>query len=192
MVSLPVSARNRKPRRLSVDEYLRLPDDGSRYELIRGQLVLSPSYFHPHGRVSLFVGAQLDGFVRQRKLGVVGIETDVVFAEGEVRRPDIHFVSRRRRSIIRSHVYGAPDLVVEITSPGNWQEDIHTKRDDYERFGVREYWVLDIADGRQRAYAWWRRAGLFHGGEVREPAIRSRVLKGFSLKLAAVWDRAAE
>lgn len=177
---------------MTAAQYMSLPDDGCKYELISGELVLSPSYSHPHGRVAGCLFALLDEFVRRKRLGVVGLDTDVVFGRTEVRRPDLHFVSARRRSIIREHVHGAPDLVVEITSPSNWQEDIYTKRDDYERFGVREYWVLDIADGRHRAYQWHLRAGLFHGGIVETPELRSRLLKGFSLKLATVWNRAGE
>jgi Uma2 family endonuclease len=177
---------------MTVADYMSLPDDGCRYELIHGELVMSPSALHPHGRVLMYIAFRLDEFVTRRGLGVVGIETDVVFGEHEVRRPDVHYISARRQSIIRGHIYGPPDLVVEVTSPENWQADLHDKRDDYERFGVREYWVIDIADGRRRAGLWYLRAGLYHGGFVEGAVLRSRILKGFSLKLGEVWKRAAE
>ena len=123
---------------------------------------------------------------------MVGIDTDVVFAEHEVRRPDLNFIAARRQSIIRGHVYGPPDLAVEVTSPGNWQDDLHDERDDYEKFGVREYWIFDIADGRRRAFQYYLKGRLYRGGLVEDAAIRSKVLKGFSLTLAPVWQRAEE
>ena len=179
-------------RRLSVARYMKLPDDGNRYELIHGELVMSPSASYAHGEVLLYVGAKLGAFVRKRGLGRVGIETDVILADGLVLRPDINFVAKRRNSIIREHVHGAPDLVIEITSPGNWQNDLHFKRREYERFGVREYWLLDVADGRNRAFFWKRSRGRFVGGLSDTTTLRSHVLKGFNLDLALVWKVASE
>jgi Uma2 family endonuclease len=191
VASTPLATR-RTRRRITVAEYMAMPDDGHKYELVHGELVMSPSYFFAHGRVAGYIFAKLDAFVSRRRLGVVGIDTDVVFAEHEVRRPDINFISARRRAIIRGHVYGPPDLAVEVTSPSNWQDDLHDKRDDYERFGVREYWVIDISDGRNRAFQFVLRGRLYHGGLVEGPGIRSHVLKGFALRLTPVWERAAE
>jgi len=168
-----------------------LPDDGRKYELFEGELIMSPSYNFGHGAAAGFVMSRIRPFVVRRSLGSVGQETDVVMEKFHtVLRPDICFIAKSRTAIIRGHIYGAPDLVIEFTSPANREYDLHEKRDLYERFGVREYWVFDIAEQRERAYQWILKSGLFHGGMVTERRIKSHVLKGFGLSLEHVWNAA--
>lgn len=182
----------RRRRRSTIAEYMAMPDDGRKHELFEGERVMSPSYNFGHGTAAGFVYTRLYGFVTRRNLGFVGQETDVVMESLDtVLRPDICFIARNRSSIIRGHIYGPPDLVVEFTSPANRERDLYEKRDLYERFGVREYWVFDIAERRDRAYQYVLRKGLFHGGAVTTPVLRCGVLKGLSLKLRDVWKAAA-
>jgi len=72
---------------------------------------------------------------------------DVVFGEGrsrEVAQPDILFIATERRSIItRAEIAGAPDIVVEVLSPGTEERDRNYKRTLYQRYGVEEYWIVD-------------------------------------------------
>lgn len=182
-----VAKKNKRNGLLTSAEYMALPDDGNRYELIFGELVMSPSARFGHGSVMAHVGGRLSDFVRSRKLGSVSVETDIVMGKHIVLRPDICFVSKRQSGIIREHIYGAPDLAVEITSPSNWQMDVFAKMHEYERFGIREYWVLDIVDQRFKAYQWCLRGKRYHGGLVQGREIKSLVLKGFKLNLEDVW-----
>ena len=175
---------------LKTAEYMALPDDGNRHELIHGELVLSPSPQFRHGAVLVCVAGQIRQFVHSRKLGWVGVETDMVMGKNLVLRPDLCFISKRRGSIIRGHIHGAPDLVVEITSPGNWQMDVFAKRHEYERFGVREYWALDIVESRNKAYQWCLRGKRYQGGLVTGRTINSRVIRGFKLNLEEAWEAA--
>ncbi|MBI5763897.1 MAG: Uma2 family endonuclease [Planctomycetes bacterium] len=175
---------------LTSAEYMALPDDGNRYELIHGELVMSPSSNFGHGSVALYVAGKMSDYARRKKLGRVTIETDVVIAKALVLRPDIAFVSSNQLAIIRGHIYGPPDLAVEITSPSNWQMDVFAKMREYERFGIREYWVLDIVDQRYKAYQWCLRGKRYHGGLVQGREIKSLVLKGFKLNLEDVWASA--
>lgn len=180
-------------RRLRIADYLELPDDGNKYELFEGELVMSPSYDFSHGRVQMLVASKLKEFAERRGLGLVGIETDTVVPRlGTVLRPDVCFVAKSRRSIIKGHLHGPPDLAVEVTSPSNWQNDVHFKRVQYERFSVREYWVLDIAERRNRAYQWYWQRGRYVGGLLDSDRLRARVPRGFSLRLKDVWKAAAE
>lgn len=187
-----IAKSHRRPRRVTVAQYMAMPDDGRRYELYHGILVMSPSAFYSHGRVILHVGGQMSEHAKKRKSGVVGIETDVVVSKDTVLRPDINFVSTRNRRVIRGHIYGPPELVVEVTSPSNWQRDVYDKRDEYERFGIKEYWVLDIAEGRKRAFQWSIRGGQYRGGQVEGPKLISTTLRGFELKLKDVWELAED
>jgi len=72
-------------------------------------------------------------------------ENDVVFSEFDVVEPDLLFVSSARQEEVLTpkHVRGAPDLVVEVGSPGTRKRDETIKRGLYERFAVSEYWVVD-------------------------------------------------
>jgi Uma2 family endonuclease len=175
---------------LTTAEYMALPDDGNRYELIHGELVMSPSASFGHSGVMIYVAGELSRFVKSHRLGSVGIETDVIMGKDLVLRPDICYISKRQSSIIRGHIYGPPDLVAEITSPSNWQMDIFAKMREYERFGIREYWAFDIVDQRYKAYQWHLRGKRYLGGLVMGRVIKSRVLKGFVLKLEEVWEAA--
>ena len=79
-----------------------------------------------------------------RSAHVFAAPFDVVFSDLDVVEPDLLYISRERAGILTDkHVRGAPDLVVEILSPGTRKTDEVTKRKLYERFDVREYWVVD-------------------------------------------------
>lgn len=184
------AARSFGSQLLTVDDYMAFPDDENRYELVHGELVMSPSALYGHGAVVVYVAGKLREFVHARKLGWVGVETDVIMGKDLVLRPDINYVSRRRGSIIRGFIYGPPDLVVEVTSPSNWQMDVFAKRHEYERFGVREYWAFDIVPEEYKAYQWYLQGGRYRGGLVTTARIKAHALKNFKLDLAEVWEAA--
>lgn len=192
MATAPARKQRQSPRKglVTVDEYMAMPDDGNRYELIHGELVMSPSGRFDHGAAVIVVAAKVRDFVYKRKLGWVTVETDVIMGKHLVLRPDISFVSNKQASIIKGHMYGPPDLAIEITSPSNRQMDVFAKRHEYERFGIREYWALDIAERRFQAYQWYLHNNEYRGGLLRSDSIKSRVLKGFVLKLDEVWEAA--
>jgi Uma2 family endonuclease len=126
-------------------DYARLQDD-RRYEVIEGKLYLTPSPRTWHQRTCGELFAALRKHVRDHDLGDVLIAPcDVVLSDTNVFQPDILFVRKNRRSIIEErYVSGAPDLVVEILSPGTKARDRKLKFPVYARFGVREMWMVDV------------------------------------------------
>ena len=136
-----------KPRtRLTVRDYLAIPeDDENRYELIDGELYMAPGASWEHQESIINLGSTLRDFVRANRFGrVVASPVDVYLSNEDVFQPDIVFVSVERLDIIhRSGVHGAPDLVVEMLSPSTERRDLTIKRERYEMFGVREYWLAD-------------------------------------------------
>ena len=136
-----------KPRtRLTVRDYLAIPeDDENRYELIDGELYMAPAPTWEHQESITNLVSTLRDFVRANGLGrVVASPVDVYLSNEDVFQPDIVFVSVERLDIIhRSGVHGAPDLVVEMLSPSTERRDLTIKRERYEMFGVREYWLAD-------------------------------------------------
>src|SRR5262245_55290210 len=130
-------------RRMTAEELYRLPDDGMKHELVCGQLLSEPPAGWDHGvrisRLHLILGA----FVRERGLGSVALnDTGFILARGPdtVRGPDVAFVCAERvrgLSGTRDYFPGAPDLAVEVLSPGDRPGEVHGKVADYLTAGVR-------------------------------------------------------
>lgn len=132
-------------RRWTYDEFARLPNDGNRYEIIGGELYVSPAPNPIHARVAARITRVLDTFAEETGLGGVFTgQIDILFGEGDYFEPDILFVCQDRIDIVTNRgVEGAPDLVVEVLSPTTALRDRHLKRDRYALFGVAEYWIVD-------------------------------------------------
>jgi Uma2 family endonuclease len=136
----------RSRRHWTYAEFARLPSEGStRYEVIDGELVVTPSPTSRHQAIVTDLSFLLNGFVRGRGLGrVLSGPVDVLFGEGDYFTPDLVFVSRARAAILSDRgLEGPPDLVVEVLSPSTERRDRGIKLERYRLFGVAEYWIVD-------------------------------------------------
>jgi Uma2 family endonuclease len=126
-------------------DYAALPDDGNRYEIIAGVLYMTPAPGTGHQSISARVVTFLVTHVEFAGLGrVFAAPVDVELAPDTVVQPDIVVVlSANLDRITPSRIIGAPDLVVEILSPGTAGYDRREKQDAYARAGVGEYWIVD-------------------------------------------------
>lgn len=131
--------------RLTYEDYCALPNDGKRYEIIDGELLVSPSPSTAHQRVLTNLTLFLASHVKRHALGEVFVSPfDVVFSRFDVVEPDLLYVSRDRAAIVtEKNVAGAPDLVVEILSESTEKIDRTAKLKLYARYGVKEYWIID-------------------------------------------------
>lgn len=131
--------------KFTYEDFQLFPDDGKRHEIIDGEHYVTPSPITKHQRVLGNLYRLLSTFLHDRRLGSVFIAPlDVVFSDLDVVEPDLLFVSKERSEIItEKNIRGAPDLLVEILSEGTRKTDEIVKRKLYERFGVREYWIVD-------------------------------------------------
>ena len=124
-------------RPVTADELLRMPDDGLRRELVRGELREMTPAGYRHGRVAMRIGSRLDRFVDENGLGdVVAAETGFRLESDPdtVRAPDVAFVRRERVEVAGDWVgfwLGAPDLAVEVISPGDSFADVEDKVFDW-------------------------------------------------------------
>lgn len=137
---------NKTQRRWTWTEFARLPSEGStRYEVIAGQLYMTPGPAPRHQRVVMRLIELLNPFVRAHGLGeLLPGPVDVIFAEGDYLEPDLIFLGRGRDDIVTDRgIEGPPDLVVEIVSPSTADRDRGVKRERYRLYGVPEYWVVD-------------------------------------------------
>ncbi len=127
-----------------------MPDDGNRYEAIEGDIYMTPAPSILHHRLTRALYEALKPLLHKPECGElfwapVGVEFP---ATGEGVQPDLMFVSDERRGIIgEAGIVGPPDLVVEILSPSTASRDRSIKLRLYERQGVREYWIVDPAEG---------------------------------------------
>jgi Uma2 family endonuclease len=142
-------------RRLTYEDFLLFPDDGMRHEIIDGEHYVTPS---PNGIHQTIVGNlhfALREYLRAHPMGQVFFAPfDVIMSQFDVVEPDLLYISneRRRGLLTRQHVRGAPDLVVEVGSPGTRRRDETLKRRLYERAGVLEYWFVDPDPRLVRVY----------------------------------------
>ena len=130
-------------------DYMRLPE-GTPIQLIAGEFIMSPAALTLHQKISGYLFAKLYQFVTEQSLGeVFHAATDVHVSYQDVYQPDIFFISNAHLfDIEEDGVYGAPDLVIEILSPSTASYDRGSKMDAYQKFGVKEYWIVDPKEKR--------------------------------------------
>ncbi|HEV8232328.1 MAG TPA: Uma2 family endonuclease [Thermoanaerobaculia bacterium] len=175
--------------RFTYEDYARLPDD-RRYEVIEGELYLTPAPTPFHQIVKGRIERLLEDHVEERALGLVlDAPCDVVLSRFDVLQPDIFFISSERLAMIgEKYISDAPDLVVEVLSPGTRKRDRLLKSKRYARFGVREMWIADpdkktievhVNTGKS-----FRREALYAGDDV----LRSPMLPGLQIPLARAFS----
>ena len=131
--------------KLTYEDFVLFPDDGKRHELIDGEHYVTPSPSLRHqrllGRLHLMIG----GWLQTNPIGEAFLSPlDVVFSDFDVVEPDLLYISTARREILtKQNVQGAPDVVIEVGSPGTRKRDETIKRRLYERSDVSEYWIVD-------------------------------------------------
>jgi Uma2 family endonuclease len=165
-------------------DYLGLPDQ-PRCELLYGRLLVTPSPTLRHqvvvARILRLLGDLAD------RVGGLAVDSpiDVVLADHSIVQPDVVYVSPTRSSILRERIEGAPDLVVEVLSPGTARRDLGEKLRLYFEAGVSEYWIVDPA---LESFELLIRSD--DGFRVRlpdGPVYRSAAIPGLELDLEAFW-----
>jgi Uma2 family endonuclease len=171
-----------------------LPDDGNRYEIIDGELYMStqPHFFHQF--VCSAIVYELRRWNKKKDLGEVVIAPGLVFADDDDVAPDVVWISSSKLASALwpdGHLHEAPELVVEVLSPGpvNERRDRVAKLDLYSRRGVSEYWIV----------SWQARTiDVFRSNQSRLTLVRtlgeidkltSPFLPGFSCSVSDLFER---
>lgn len=177
-------------KRLTYEDYLSGPEIKQRYDIIDGEMIMAPSPNLQHQQILGQLHFMVRQFLAEHNIGqVLFAPLDVVVQREplRIRQPDLLFVSNERANILGQIVEGAPDLVVEVLSPGNTRGEMEGKLADYARLGVRECWlvspeamtveVLELVEGS------WQRASLSGVGDH----ISSDVLQGIELEVSQLF-----
>jgi Uma2 family endonuclease len=130
--------------RMSTAEYFALPETMQPMELINGEIIMSPAPVPRHQGIILNTALTLRDLSRTIGGKVYVAPIDVYLDEGQVPQPDVVYLAPGSRcEVTDKRLVGPPDLVVEVFSPGTVRRDKLDKFELYERYGVREYWMLD-------------------------------------------------
>ncbi|MBI4871301.1 MAG: Uma2 family endonuclease [Candidatus Riflebacteria bacterium] len=131
--------------RITYAQYRQLPDDGKRYEVIDGELYVTPSPVWTHQRISFWITCLIGGWIEQNGLGCLqSAPLDVILSDDTIVQPDHLFIRKERvPTIVGQWVHGQPDLAIEILSPSTAGRDQVVKRSAYARHGISEYWIVD-------------------------------------------------
>lgn len=175
---------------LTYEDYVRLPDDRNRYEILDGELAVTPAPSPEHQRVSLNLTLVLGNHVRALKLGhLYCAPIDLILAPTTVLQPDLAFIRFERQGIVTARgIEGSPDLVIEILSPGTARTDRTTKAHLYARYAVHHYWLVDPEPRALEAYSLagetYRLDHQLSGPAEFTPAL----FAGLTIRLADLWD----
>jgi Uma2 family endonuclease len=176
---------------LTYEEYLALPEIEGRYDIIDGELLMSPAPTPFHQRILINLILLLTPVVRERQLGeVLCAPLDVVICREPLRtrQPDLIFIRAERTDIIGDQlIEGAPDLIVEILSPSNTRAEVEKKLKDYAAIGVSECWLVSpeaqIIEVLRLTKKGWKRQVIYGLGDK----LTSPLLPGFSLKVDEIF-----
>lgn len=130
---------------LTYEDYVLLPTDRNRYEILEGELTVTPAPSTKHQTASGNLFVLLAHYIKERGLGkLFHAPIDLILESTSVLQPDLLFVTKARQHIITERaIEGVPDLVIEILSPGTSRTDRVTKAQIYARYGVPHYWIVD-------------------------------------------------
>jgi len=170
------------------DDYFNLlPESNRIIELSEGRLIIPPSPTSLHQRACAQLTVLLGSYVRLHKAGeFVAAPMDTRLWKGKIRQPDIEFMSNEHLGRIKSALWGVPDLVMEVFSEGTITTDKEDKFQEYEKAGIREYWIVDPSEQTIEIYTLengtYELFGKWHIGET----AKSKLLDGLEVSVEDV------
>jgi Uma2 family endonuclease len=175
---------------MKYEEFLEWDGPDQHVEWVDGEIVFMPPISNDHQDLGGWFIAVLRIFVEAFQLGVVRHEPFQMKTGPNLpgRAPDVLFVAKRYLSRIKkNHLEGPADVVIEI-SPGTRSIDRGDKHYEYEKGGVREYWLID-PERKQAEFYILGRNRIYRAADISEGVFRSAVLKNFWLKVEWLWHR---
>jgi Uma2 family endonuclease len=163
-----------------------MPEDNRLREIIDGELIVSPSPTSRHQDIVGSLYRRIADYLDDNPVGRVFISPlDTILASEEVLQPDILYVGNERKHIIGPRIHGAPDLAIEVISETSRRRDEVRKRELYEQFGVREYWLVDPEADKVTVYR--MSGGAFDAGAIVRGTLTTPLLPGLEIDLTRVF-----
>lgn len=174
---------------MTADEYYALPEGPPYFQLIDGELFMSPSPNFFHQEIVINIASPIREYLRRNRIGKVVIApSDVEFDKGNIYQPDVFFIRNERLGIVDKHgAKGAPDLVVEVISGSTGRLDLGPKKMVYAAKGVIEFWAVLPRTSEVEIYRLQDSADspakVLHSGDV----VTTDILPGFALAVAEIF-----
>ena len=168
---------------MSVEEFAALPDDGMLHELNEGELITMPPPRLRHGTCQLAIGAALREFVTARDRGTVYVESGFRLTPHTIRGPDVSFVQKSQLQDPDQYFNGAPDLAIEIVSPGDDASDLREKVKQYLDAGALVVWVVYPRTEQVEIYTPGNTARILG---IEDTLEAPELLPGFKLQVRAI------
>ncbi|NSW80127.1 MAG: Uma2 family endonuclease [Chthonomonadetes bacterium] len=192
--SLKTSTRPLPKGKLSYEQFLQWLDEDTWAEWVDGEVILMSPISDEHQLIVSYLTALLETYASTRGTGIVLTEPFQMKSGADLpgRSPDILFVASSRQHLIQRHFLDGPaDLVVEIISPESRARDRGEKYYEYERAGVKEYWIVDPERKQVEFYVLseqgiYRPAFMGGAGEYHSTAV-----EGFWIRVEWLWERPA-
>ena len=177
---------------LTVDDLDAMPDDGNRYEIIEGVLFVSRSPGVTHQMVSMSLAAGFAAYLTGNPVGRILATPGVILSHTNAVIPDLVFISSGRWTdiVIGDKIIGAPDLIIEIVSPGNENEkrDRVVKRQLYGNHGVKEYWLVYPEQRTVEIYHLEEESLRLHATLSNADELTSTLLPGLRLRVESIFE----
>jgi Uma2 family endonuclease len=175
-------------KKYTVEDYMML-EEGAPFQLINYDLVRLPSPLALHQKIQFELSEiiVLFNISNGRKGQWMYSSMDVRFDDGNVLQPDVLYITEERKEIIKDRVEGAPDLVIEILSPSNAYYDLRQKKNIYEKYGVKEYIIVDLIEQTVELYALKDGIYYLHQKAQKGEQLNSVILPGFSIDITNLF-----
>ncbi|MCS7285276.1 MAG: Uma2 family endonuclease, partial [Hydrogenobacter thermophilus] len=172
----------------TVKDYEALPE-GSPYQLIEGELIMSPAPSPEHQRSSKRLFTKLYSLFEETKRGeVFYAPIDVYLDEENAYQPDIVVVLKDGKAKLTERgVEGPPDMVIEILSPSTAYYDLTEKKEVYERVGVKEYWIVDPKRKAIEVYKNTEKGFELYSKVKGSGKVKSSVIPEFEVELKEIF-----
>jgi len=177
-----------KKKKYTDADYMLL-EEGAPFQLINYDLVMSPSPNPLHQAISARLTQLLLNFLDSKNdNGYAACEVDVKIDDGNVIRPDVLYITESRaKEIVAERIVGAPDLIIEILSPSNAYYDLRQKKDIYQKYGVKEYIIVDPVLLNADLYALKDGIYYLHQRAEKTEILYSLILPGLSFDLNKIF-----
>lgn len=176
-------------KRATVEDYERL-GEGAPYQLIAGELIMSPSPTPFHQSIIFNIGLVLAPFVKQNRLGKLFMSPlDVYLSKEDVFQPDLIFIrADRAKGLQKDKLRIIPDLVVEVLSPSTAYYDFTRKKEMYCARGVEEYWIIDPE--METLEIMIKHGEIYQTESLlkNDAILESKMFPGFQMKIADIFE----
>ena len=176
---------------VTIDDLAAVPEDGNRYEVIGGELFVSRAPAFIHQIIITRLIASIQSYLDHNPIGVVVTTPGIVFSEVDGVIPDLVYLTHERRKeiVIDERLRGAPELIVEVVSPGaeNERRDRIVKRQLYGNYGVREYWTVDTGARSLEIYVLQERALRLAATHTGADVVTTSLLPGWEISIEKLF-----